>query len=118
MDKKLLKSYIIGFILSIFLTACAFIVTAIHVYSAHETISHEVLIPAIITFALVQMLVQLAFFLHLVYEKNPRWNTIFFFGTLSVIFIVVVGSIWIMNHLNYNMTPAQMEQYTQSQDGF
>lgn len=118
MDKKLVKSYIIGFILSLFLTICAFGITAIHVYSSYEIFSPDILIPIIIALAMIQMLIQLVFFLHLAHEKKPRWNTLFFMATLGIIFIVVVGSIWIMNHLNYNMTPQQMEQYTQSQDGF
>jgi hypothetical protein len=32
----------------------------------------------------------------------------------------VIGSIWIMGHLNYNMmaSPSDMNSYIQSQDGF
>ena len=39
---------------------------------------------------------------------------------MGIILIVVVGSIWIMDHLNYNMmaSPADMNTYIQSQDGF
>ena len=90
----------------------------IHTTSYHETISHEVLIPLIIGIALVQLVVQLIFFLHLLNESKPRWNLIFFISTIGIILIVVVGSVWIMNHLNYNMMPMQMNKYIQSQDGF
>ena len=35
---------------------------------------------------------------------------------LGIVLIIVGGSVWIMNNLNYRMTPQQMEQYLKSQD--
>ena len=117
-SKKLLQTYTIGFITSLFLTGLAFLLAFIHIHSAHKTIPHSILIPLLLTLAVTQMFVQLIFFMHLWREKNPRWNLFFFTITFGIIFIVVVGSIWIMQHLNYHMTPIQMQQYVQSQDGF
>lgn len=112
------KTYVIGFILSILLTLASYIVTLIHVNSYHETIPHEVLIPTILVFAITQLIVQLVYFLHLWQEAKPRWNLLFFISTIGVILLVVVGSIWIMQHLNHNMTPMQMEQYVKNSDDF
>jgi hypothetical protein len=32
--------------------------------------------------------------------------------------MVVVGSIWIMHHLNYNMMPTQMDSFLIQDEGF
>jgi cytochrome o ubiquinol oxidase operon protein cyoD len=83
-------------------------------------IGYSAIVPAIIILAIVQLLVQLIFFMHLASENGPRWKLAVLISTVGIILIVVVGSIWIMNHLNYNMmaNPTQMNQYIQSQDGF
>jgi cytochrome o ubiquinol oxidase operon protein cyoD len=80
--------------------------------------SGSMLLTAIFTFAFLQLFVQLYFFLHLGQEEKPAWNLVFFIATVGVIFIVVAGSVWIMNHLNYNMTPQQMLHYVQNEQGF
>lgn len=110
-------SYFIGYSLSVFLTLCAFYPAALHLSSSHEKFSHELLIPIFLCLALVQLVIQLAFFLHLGHEKKPRWNLIFFLSTAGVIMLIVVGSLWIMSHLNYNMTPHQINDYLQSEEG-
>lgn len=117
MKNKLLKSYLTGFILSILLTLLAYSLTVIHVHSYHEVISHEILIPTIIGIALIQLVVQMVFFLHLWQEAKPRWNLIFFVSTVSLILLIVVGSIWIMQHLNYNMTPSDMSNHLIKDEG-
>lgn len=112
-----LKSYIVGFILSLVLTLASFIMIQIHITSYHETIPHEVLIPVIMILAVTQLIVQLQFFLHLSQESRPRWNLIFFVSTVGVVLLVMIGSLWIMSNLNYRMTPEQMNQYIMNQDG-
>lgn len=112
-----LKSYIIGFVLSVVLTLGAFfIVLRPDVFH----MSTAAIIPAILVLAVIQLFVQLIFFMHLAQETGPRWKLAIFISTIGIVLIVVVGSIWIMNHLNYNMmaSPSQMNAYIQSQDGF
>jgi cytochrome o ubiquinol oxidase operon protein cyoD len=101
------------------LTLAAYTLIEIHINSAHETFSHPFLTVAILTLAVLQFIVQLFYFLHLGSETGPRWNLVVFLSTLGIVLILVVGSIWIMNHLNYNMmaSPSQMDSYIQSQDG-
>lgn len=95
------KSYIIGFLLSIALTLGAYF----------AVISHApVIIFVIIGLAMVQLLVQLIFFLHLGRGEDGHWNLVTLFSTFCVVFILVAGTIWIMQHLNYNMTPMQMDK--------
>jgi len=103
------KSYLIGFVLSAVLTFAAteFILVNGTSYTAW----------IIIALAIIQLFVQLIFFLHLGSEKAPRWNLVIFISTVGMVLIVVVGSLWIMRHLNYNMTPAQMDSQLMKMEG-
>ncbi|HVO28503.1 MAG TPA: cytochrome C oxidase subunit IV family protein [Candidatus Paceibacterota bacterium] len=114
------KAYVIGFSLSILLTLAAYVLVEIHAGSAHETISPAVLIPLILGFAVLQLVVQMFFFLHVGAKPGRTWKLAIFFTTLGLVLIITVGSLWIMDHLNYNMMadPAQMQQYINDQQGF
>ena len=96
------KSYLTGFILSVALTLAAYF--AVINYASHAAI-------IILILALAQLVVQLIYFLHLGQGANGHWNLTALFSTISIILILVVGSLWIMNHLNYNMSPDQMNNY-------
>ncbi|HEV8051518.1 MAG TPA: cytochrome C oxidase subunit IV family protein [Parachlamydiaceae bacterium] len=89
-----------GFILSLLLTLAAYFVIV-----SPETFSFNLSTAAMVIFALalVQSIVQLVFFIDVWKEDGPRWNLIFFISTASIIFIIIFFSIWIINHLNYNM---------------
>ena len=108
----LLTSYIIGFILSMILTLIAY-----GIVSHHVSFSHEAIVVAILTLAFIQLGIQLFFFLHIGNESKPRWNLLIFLSFAGVIFIMVVGSLWIMAHLNYNMTPQEMGDYLLKDEG-
>ena len=112
-----LGSYIAGFVISVVLTLVAFCVV---VYRVSLHLGTVPVIAIILILAIIQLLVQLIFFMHLARESGPRWKLAVFVSTIGIILIVVIGSIWIMNHLNYNMmaSPSEMNQYIQSQDGF
>ena len=104
--------YVTGFVLSIFLTLLAYFSVVNHLLSG------TTLLIAIFVFAMLQLTVQLFFFLHMSKEEKPYWNFQFFISTVGIILIIVVGSIWIMDHLNSHMSIKQMDKYVQSQDGF
>lgn len=95
-----IKSYIVGFILSLVFTLIPYYIVVNHILSG------SVLLVTILSFAVVQMLIQITFFLHLGRGPKPKWNLIFFAGTVGVIMFVVVGSIVIINNLHYNMQPS------------
>ncbi len=110
-----LASYTAGFVLSLILTLGAYL--AVQKNTAHPFISNSALLATIIVLAMVQLIIQLIFFLHLHIESGPRWNLAIFLSTISIIVIIVIGSLWIMNHLNYNMTPEQINNYLIDQSG-
>jgi cytochrome o ubiquinol oxidase subunit IV len=113
-----LALYIVGFVSSILLTLAAYVLVLIHVNAEHGIISHEVLIPLILILAVAQLIVQLFSFLHLGSGSGKGWKIGALVSTIILVLIIVLGSLWIMQHLNYNMTPDQMNQYIQNQQGF
>lgn len=92
-----LSSYLFGYLSSVALTVVAFLL----VYT--ETLSGWTLITVVSLFALVQAALQLKYFLHLGEEGKPHWETAFFFFTMLILFIIVAGSLWVMNDLNERM---------------
>jgi len=90
-----LSKYISGFVLSIALTLISYNLVT------NQKIEGNILLFIISGLAVVQTLVQLTFFIHLDTEGKPRWNLLIFVSTVSVILILVIGSILIMNNLNY-----------------
>lgn len=105
-----------GFGASLVLTLGAFWLVMQHVQN-RETFPLEVIVPCIIGLAVIQLIVQLYFFLHLGHETKPRWNLIVFLFMILVLVIVVLGSIWIMDNLNYNMMPHEMTEYMKEHPG-
>ena len=53
--------------------------------------------------AVAQVLVQLVFFLHMNTSSEQRWNLIAFIYTILCIAVLLIGSVWIMNYLHFNM---------------
>lgn len=110
-------SYTIGFIASIVLTSTAFFLVHTHLRNNHVFPTDKVVVIFLSILAVAQLLVQLVFFLHLDKESKPRWNLTVLLFAILVVTIIVAGSLWIMYHLNYNMSPQQMNNYMLQQDG-
>ncbi len=91
------KSYITGFILSVVLTVIPFWIVM------ESALAQATVILVIAAFAVAQILVQLIYFLHMDTKSEGGWNMIAFVFTVLIIAIIVVGSLWIMFHLNHNM---------------
>lgn len=113
-----LRAYLIGLSLSLFLTFTSFILVFAQVESGGVLFSIDNLIPLLLVFALSQMVIQLIFFLHMLNEDKPRWNLVFFVSTLSLIIVVVVGSVWILTNLNYHMMPHEVSEFVIQDEGF
>lgn len=92
-----LRSYIVGFAGSVTLTLAAYFLVV------NDSLPRVALIWVIIILALAQFTVQLIYFLHLGAERKPRWKFLVFSFMVSIVLILVVGTIWIMNNLNYHM---------------
>jgi len=116
-DHVTVTSYVIGFVLSLALTFATFFLVQAHVASGHSFIADNILVLIILALAVVQLIVQMVFFLHLTSKDGRTWKLTIFFSTLILILIIVLGSVWIMDHLNYNMSSAQIEQYLQNEQG-
>ncbi|TXR53817.1 cytochrome o ubiquinol oxidase subunit IV [Reinekea thalattae] len=91
------KEYVIGLLLSIVLTVIPFLMVANEVGPA------QLLIPVILICAVAQILVQLIFFLHMNTSSEQMWNTTSAVFVVVIVAIILVGSLWIMQHLNHNM---------------
>jgi cytochrome o ubiquinol oxidase operon protein cyoD len=86
----------------------AFVFSLILIFAAHRIVgehhlSDGILMLTIFIIALMQAILQLVFFMHLGAESKPHWNSITFLFTVIVIILVIGGSVWIMNNLNYNL---------------
>ena len=91
------KEYIWGLIFSIILTAIPFGLVM------SGTLGSGVTLAIILLCAIAQVFVQLVFFLHMNTSSEQIWNTTSAVFIVLIVAIVVLGSIWIMQHLNHNM---------------
>ena len=90
----------------IVLLACAAILTVASFWAATSHMIWAPAVPvAIVVFAIAQMGVHLVFFLHITTGPDNTNNVLALVFGLLVVFLVFVGSIWIMRHLNGNMMP-------------
>lgn len=92
------KSYFIGFILSIILTVTPFYIIEYNIVSDKNT-----LLLTTIFCAVIQIYTHLILFLHLNDISNQIWQLISLVFTIFIIFILILGSIWIMTHLHHNL---------------
>ncbi|HSX31469.1 MAG TPA: cytochrome o ubiquinol oxidase subunit IV [Candidatus Saccharimonadales bacterium] len=105
-----LTKYIVGFVGCVALTMAAYLLVT------RSTLSTGPIVAILALLAIAQFIVQMVLFLHVGEEHGPRWKLAVMCLMLSVVLILVGGSIWIMNNLNYRMTPQQVQQYLKSQD--
>ncbi len=105
--------YTTGFVLSIFFTLIAFGLDNMHVASGHVFPTHATLLPTLIILALVQLFVQLFFFLHIGQEQKPRWNLTILALTAIIVCILVGGTLWIMHNLAQGHAEQQGNVFTE-----
>ncbi|WP_312222638.1 cytochrome o ubiquinol oxidase subunit IV [Rhizobium rhizoryzae] len=99
-----LKSYMKGFVLSLILTAIPFWLVMGNVIE-----SKTVTIAAIMIFGGIQMVVHMIYFLHMNSRSEGGWTMMALIFTIVILVIVLVGSLWVMYHLNTNMMPMSPE---------
>jgi cytochrome o ubiquinol oxidase subunit IV len=92
-----IKSYVAGFLISLCLTILAYFIAVKALFSGGL---HYLSIAIL---GLVQAWVLAYLFLDVGKESKPQWNLGVFLFTILITLIIVVGSIWIMYHLNYNL---------------
>ncbi len=105
MHQKSLKLRLFGFLASLILTLLAYFIILSPAYF-HLDVTLAILVISIL--AIFQFVLQFMCFLNLWREKGPMWNLGVFVSTLSIILVIILGSIWIMYHLDSNMMPKEM----------
>ncbi|MBN9217317.1 MAG: cytochrome o ubiquinol oxidase subunit IV [Mesorhizobium sp.] len=95
-----LKTYLIGFVLSVILTAIPFWLVMTGAIDNKQATAIVVM-----AFAAVQIVVHMVFFLHMNTASEGGWSMLALIFTLILVVIVLTGSLWVMYHLNANMMP-------------
>ena len=91
--------YTIGLVLAVVLTAMSFwVANTSLLWAPGVTLGLVVL-------AIAQMGVHLVFFLHITTGPDNTNNVLALAFGILIVFLVVVGSLWIMTNLNDNMMP-------------
>ncbi|MDR7317230.1 cytochrome o ubiquinol oxidase subunit IV [Brevibacillus nitrificans] len=90
-----LKSYVIGFILSIVLTIIPLVMVMNNMLDKTTTVIW------ILVMAVLQFIVQLFFFMHVREGEKPRYNVQTLVLGLVIVFTIIAGSIWIMMFNKY-----------------
>jgi cytochrome o ubiquinol oxidase subunit IV len=91
--------YLLGLALATLLTAVSFFV-------ARTTLVWQPSIPiALAVLAIAQMGVHLVFFLHITTGADNVNNIMALAFGVLIVMLIIIGSIWIMVHMNANMTP-------------
>lgn len=92
-----IRGYVVGLILAAALTAASF-------YVAGSGLIWAPGIPvALVALAIAQMGVHLVFFLHVTSGPDNTNNVLALAFGVLIVALVLVGSLWIMAHLNHNL---------------
>lgn len=98
-----LKSYAVGFILSVVLTAIPFWIVMGNVIRQPHVAG-----IVLLAFAAIQIVVHMIYFLHINTRVEGGWSMLGLIFTGMLVFIMLSGSLWVMYHLNTNMMPGMM----------
>jgi cytochrome o ubiquinol oxidase operon protein cyoD len=99
------RDYLIGFGLSVVLTAIPFWIVMDDVFR-----KPSVAVVVVLLFAVVQIVVHMFYFLHLNSSSESGWTMMSLIFTVVLLVIALTGSLWIMNHLDHNMMPPMTPQ--------
>lgn len=95
-------SYIIGLGLALILTGVSFWVASTSVLWGPGVA------VGLVVLAIAQMGVHLVFFLHITSGPDNTNNVLALAFGILIVFLVMIGTIWIMAHLAANMGPSQV----------
>ncbi|MDZ3993685.1 cytochrome o ubiquinol oxidase subunit IV [Pseudomonas sp. Teo4] len=91
------KSYMVGFVLSIILTAIPFGLVMF------PSLPKNLTVLVVVAMAVIQVVVHLVYFLHMDRSKEQRSNVSTFLFTALVIALLVGLSLWIMFSIHFEM---------------
>ena len=92
-------AYVIGLGLALVLTGISFWV------ASTSTLWGPGVAVGLVVLAIAQMGVHLVFFLHITSGPDNTNNVLALAFGVLIVFLVMVGTIWIMAHMNANMAP-------------
>ena len=92
-------SYIVGLGLALLLTGVSFWV------ASTSTLWGPGVATGLVVLAIAQMGVHLVFFLHITSGPDNTNNVLALAFGVLIVFLVMIGTIWIMSHMNANMAP-------------
>lgn len=95
------SGYMVGFVLSVILTAIPFWLVMAGVVTHRPT---AVLVLG--AFAVAQILVHMVCFLHMNGKVEGGWTLLSTIFTVVFVAIAIAGTLWVMFHMNENMMPA------------
>ena len=103
-----LRGYLTGFALSVVLTAVPFWLVMGNVIPDH-------FVAALVIMALagIQNVVHMIFFLHMGPKVEDGWSMMALLFTVIILAITLIGSLWVMYHLNANMMPMTVQDARQ-----
>ncbi|MGW8190320.1 cytochrome o ubiquinol oxidase subunit IV [Sphingomonas hankookensis] len=94
------KDYVIGFLLSVLLTAIPFALVMTNAFADTRITASIVMLCAV-----VQIVVHMIYFLHMNTKSESGWTLMALIFTVVLVGIVIAGSLWVMYHMNVNMMP-------------
>jgi cytochrome o ubiquinol oxidase operon protein cyoD len=100
-----LRGYLTGFVLSVVLTAIPFWLVMSKVLDKPSATA-----LVLLGLAAVQIVVHMIYFLHMNSKSEGGWTMLALIFTLVLVFITLIGSLWVMYHLNQNMMPVSVQQ--------
>ena len=92
-------AYVIGLALALILTGISFWVASTSVLWGPG------IATGLVVLAIAQMGVHLVFFLHITSGPDNTNNILALAFGVLIVFLVMIGTIWIMGHMNANMAP-------------
>jgi cytochrome o ubiquinol oxidase operon protein cyoD len=99
-----LYDYVVGFVLSVILTAIPFWLVM------GKVISDKTLLSLVLLgIGAIQIVVHMVYFLHMSPKSQGGWNMMALIFTLVLVVITMAGSMWVMFHLHSNMMPMPAE---------
>ena len=95
-----MRDYVTGFVLSVILTAIPFFLVMSGLVGSGRLTAFLVLACAV-----SQIIVHMIYFLHMNLRSEAGWTMISLVFTIVVLVIAVIGTIWVMYHMDANMMP-------------
>ena len=108
-----MKKYFYGYGIALILTLASF---GLVTQKGSSIVLRSNMLFALLILAVIQLTTQMYFFLHIGFNRKSRLNTLALLFASLIVCIIVIGSVWIMSNLNYNMMPeGSMDTYMLNQ---